>query len=166
MKEIYILTGPVRSGKTTKLTEWCEKQDNVDGILAPVVNGVRYLHHFVSGDQQRLETENSNEATVKIGRYNFDQKVFEWARERLSSLKLKKLHWLIIDEIGPLELREQGLESAVSMILDHRSDYHNLSVILVVREQLLQDVIGHYQLTNIKLHIIRDVDVLQDTLGR
>ncbi len=166
MKEIYILTGPVRSGKTTKLTTWCEKQESVDGILAPIVNGIRHLHHFGSGVLKRLETDQKGEGAIQIGRYNFDPEVFEWAKERLNSLSLQKLHWLVIDEIGPLELKGKGLESAVTMILNQRSNYHNLSVILVVREQLLNDVISQYQLTDIKLHIIRDVEFLQDNLGR
>ncbi len=166
MKEIYMLTGPVRSGKTTKLTEWCEKQKSVDGILAPIVNDMRHLHHFGSGVLKRLETDQKSEETIQIGRYNFDPEVFEWAKESLNSLPLQKLHWLVIDEIGPLELKGKGLESAVSMILDQRSNYQNLSVVLVVREQLLRDVISHYQLTDIKLHIIRDVEFLQDSLGR
>ncbi len=61
MSKIYILTGPVNSGKTTKLMNWVEKKSNVGGILTPVVDGKRHLYSIASQKYKIFELENINE---------------------------------------------------------------------------------------------------------
>jgi len=54
----------------------------------------------------------------------------------------------VIDEIGPLELRGEGLEPAVSAVLAAESAAGALvaNLVLVVREGLVDRVIEHYHL--------------------
>ena len=54
--------------------------------------------------------------------------------------------WLVIDEIGPLELRGGGLEPMVGKILNEYKRTKNNRLIIVVRENLLEKVIEHYKL--------------------
>ena len=94
-----------------------------------------------------LEYHGDDKSTelTKIGNYNFLTSVFEWGREELYKAFLQKPKWLIIDEIGPLELRGEGLEPEVSRILnDDANDKTN--VVLVVRKTLLEKVTEHYGL--------------------
>jgi nucleoside-triphosphatase THEP1 len=54
--------------------------------------------------------------------------------------------YLVIDEIGPLELSGRGLEPMVSTILENYERSPKQHLVLVVRDYLLEKVISHYHL--------------------
>ena len=43
MKKIYILTGAINSGKSTRLMNWATQQNNIVGIICPREKGKREL---------------------------------------------------------------------------------------------------------------------------
>jgi nucleoside-triphosphatase THEP1 len=146
MSSVHLLTGEIKSGKTTRLQKWAVN-NNTDGILAPVIDGKRHLTRIKSGETKLLEyvgEDNAIELT-KIGNYNFLASVFEWGRNEMYDAYLKRPEWLIIDEIGPLELRGEGMEPVVSKILNENIST-GINVVLVVRKSLLETVIEHYGL--------------------
>lgn len=152
MKKINILTGPTQSGKTTRLITWVKFHKHIAGILSPVLNNQRYLYSILKNDYRRLEapvTEIMDDEIISIGKYSFLQSAFSWARKELTKAIEVNPSWLIIDEIGPLEMSGKGLEPAVSKVLKKfkRSADHRL--ILVVRERMLEEVISGYQLQNL-----------------
>lgn len=147
MSNVYIFTGEIKTGKTTRLQKWVSENPDADGILSPVIDGFRHIVTIKSAETRLLEYHGDDKsiAITKIGNYNFLSSVFEWGREELYKAYLQKPKWLIIDEIGPLELRGEGLEPEVSRILnDSANDATN--VVLVVRKPLLEKVIEHYEL--------------------
>jgi nucleoside-triphosphatase len=147
MSSIYIFTGEIKSGKTTRLEKWLAENPDSDGILAPCLQGKRNLKRIKTGDTKLLEYE-GNDKTVeltKICNYNFLKSVFTWGQEELYNAFLQKPGWLIIDEIGPLELRGEALEPMVGKILkENNSD--TTKIILVVRKILVEKVIENYSL--------------------
>ena len=154
MKTINILTGPVQSGKTTRLIAWVEYYRHCAGILSPVIHNQRYIYSILANEYRRLESSDESVGDrdiIKIGKYSFLQSSFQWAREELQTAMEGRLPYLVIDEIGPLEISGQGLEPMVTEILRNyeRSQKHRL--ILVVREQLFENVIFHYGLENLYL---------------
>jgi nucleoside-triphosphatase THEP1 len=154
MNRLYIVTGKIKSGKTTMLEEWCKGRDNVDGILSPVINDQRYLRHIHSGKTILLEagegTEDKNK--IYIGNYIFDSKAFNWGNKILQKAFSNLPLWLIIDEIGPLELRGEGFEPLFTKILGEFNQYP-LHLMLVVRDTILNKFIEHYNLQNKKINI-------------
>jgi len=148
MCQIHIYSDSVHSGKTSKLEQWVKKQSAVDGILAPVVNGERYLKRITSGERKLLEitTGAVNAAKVEIGRYTFSREIFKWGQNQLLDCLKNPLDWLIIDEIGPLELMGKGLEPVVSKVLSEMPLSLNTRILIVVREFLKNKVIQHYNL--------------------
>jgi nucleoside-triphosphatase THEP1 len=154
MKTINILTGPVQSGKTTRLITWVKYHRYCAGILSPVINNQRYLYSILANDYRRLESSDESvvdKDIIKIGKFTFLQSTFQWAREELQTALEDRPPYLIIDDIGPLELSGQGLEPMITNILQNykRSEKHHL--ILVVRESLLEDVISYYNLQDLYL---------------
>ena len=153
---IYLVTGPVQTGKTTRLRAWCDERSDVDGILAPVVDGQRHLLHIGSGVMRNLEEVSNGAATVTVRRYTFNADVFAWARSCLSgAAELSRErdawpHWIIVDEVGPLELRGGGLEPALSELLSRvmedppRIADNAPGVVLVIREYLVDDALKHF----------------------
>jgi nucleoside-triphosphatase THEP1 len=149
MKTIHILTGPVQSEKTTRLFNWVQTQRSCAGILSPIIDNRRHLFSILANVSRCLEVHDNhsmNGNTVSIGQYQFSEQIFIWAREQLKQAAQARKKWLIIDEIGPLELDGKGLEPAVSQILKyyHRSEENQL--IVVVRDRILENVITYYQL--------------------
>lgn len=149
--QIYIYSGPVHSGKTTRLANWVAEQNNIDGILAPVHEGKRYLKRIASGEKRLLDEVGSqfNAADVySIGAFAFSKAVFNWGVEALQDALTQSLHWLVIDEIGFLELDDRGLEPAVKQALDPDRKFGPENVLIVVREKLVEKIMAHYELSD------------------
>lgn len=148
-KKIFILTGPVHTGKTTRLMHWAASQNKIDGIFQPIIDDKRFIYQIASRALKSLEVSASakDEHTIKIGNYSFSKETFEWAQNILINCLKKNLDWLVIDEIGPLELEGNGLEPAVSSIINARENV-SAKIVCVVREEILQKFIDHYKLQN------------------
>jgi nucleoside-triphosphatase THEP1 len=150
MNQIFLLSGPIHTGKTTKLTEWIRNKDNVDGILQPVIDGRRHIKYISSGEIQLLEIlpGSQKKNILAIGNYKFNNDVFTWARSKLLMAYRKKPEWLIIDEVGKLEISGGGLEPAISNVLNDFNDNKNLNLVFVVRDYLVPDFLTRYCLGN------------------
>ncbi len=143
MSKIFTLSGPIQTAKTTKLLEWAKCKNDVDGILAPIIKGERHLLHISSFESRSLERPQTFSDQVRVGRFVFSQKVFLWAHEKLNNINGSGLNWLILDEIGPLELQGKGLEPAITSVL--KKFYSTqINILMVVREGLEQKVLDRY----------------------
>ena len=147
MKKIHVLTGPVHTGKTTRLMQWASSQKNIDGIFQPIIDEKRFIYNIASRTLKMLESSSNStdEKVIKIGNYRFSKDVFLWAQNALLNSLDKNLEWLIIDEIGPLELEGKGLEPAVSIILSEDEKYEG-NILCVVRDPMLEKFVEHYGL--------------------
>ena len=147
MNKIFIHTAAVHSGKTTNMFRFAAKNQNVDGILQPVIENKRFLYHINSRQLRLLEIDNpQNENDImKIGKFKFSKETFAWAQKILTDSFQKKFNWLVIDEIGPLEIEGKGYEPALSKILLEYEKF-NGNILLVVRKELLEKVKTHYNL--------------------
>jgi nucleoside-triphosphatase THEP1 len=146
MGNIYILTGEIKSGKTTSLMKWASAKNNIGGIFQPVVNGKRFIYDISSRTLRNLEIDLKFEG-IKIGKYNFDKNTFDWAQNVLLDSLSQNMDWLIIDEVGPLELEGKGLEPVISKILKERQQLKT-KIIFVVRSAILEKFIEHYGIQN------------------
>jgi len=159
--QVTIVTGPIHSGKTTRLSAWIAEQQaagvRIDGVLAPIVDGRRHLRSIADDSSRCLELAPGAGPPaadeVRIGPHRFSAAVFAWARELLIAAvdpaAERRPQLIVIDEIGPLELRGEGLEPAVSRVLASRESSASVRLILVVREGLVDRVIEHYRLGSV-----------------
>lgn len=147
---IYILTGTIRSGKTTALLDWFNTRKDVDGLLCPDdENGKRYFLKAKSKETFEFEAESDNKATVSIGNFKFLKSAFKEANHFLLSLASETNHnYLIIDELGKLELKNEGLHLSAEQLLPIYMNDKTQHLILVVRDYLLNKIIQHYSITN------------------
>jgi nucleoside-triphosphatase THEP1 len=147
---ITIFSAPVHSGKTTALQQWCTMQKDISGILMPDINGSRKIFDIGTGDIFDLECSdpgNSNAALVNIGRFFFYEDVFQKANNMLLNMLKPGPGWLVIDEVGKLELAEKGFYPAVKKITEtYQNDKRYGNLLLVVRDSLCEEVIRFFSL--------------------
>jgi nucleoside-triphosphatase THEP1 len=127
---IFILTGPIQTGKTTSLEKWIISQPDVRGILTPVIDGKRMFRDIETGQLFMMEAKENESEVWKIGKFVFSKVQFERAEKIL--LKAGNTNgWLVIDEVGPLELQEKGFLHVIKKLLAERKG----PILLVVRDK-------------------------------
>jgi nucleoside-triphosphatase THEP1 len=148
-----IYTGPVKSGKSTKLLSFVQNGKDIGGILSPLIDGKKYLYDISSGKKKLLEADSTEKEVdiVTVGRYKFKKNVFEWAKEVLQKASVENYSYLIIDEIGPLEFEGRGLAPVANEIISKNISYFP-KVLVVVRETLVAKFLEHFSLN------LEDVD--------
>ena len=142
--QLFILSGARAAGKTS----WCqllasqaaERGHAASGLLSPGIleegkkTGIALLD-LASGESRRLATRRPlSPGHPESSRWLFDQAVFDWGNRVLAALKTCKL--LILDELGPMELRHGGGLSAGLKLLSAR---RYAVACVVVRPSLLPD---------------------------
>lgn len=150
---LILFTAPVQAGKTTWLMHWAKDKPRLGGFLTPDVEGLRYLytlrdrrlHPFQLTDSAAA---NMNPAEViSVGRFHFAAPAFELARQTLQEDSRRDCDWLLVDEIGRLELAGAGLEPAAGeAIRRYQRGEAQGRLLLVVREPLLEAVVEYYRL--------------------
>ena len=160
MNSTFILSGSVHSGKTTRLIKWLKDKNNVQGIISPILDGKRYLVNIQSDEKRKLEIDSfsSKENVTKVGKYIFDQSVFDWACKIILDTIKSNPDWLIIDEVGPLELQGDGLAKAVNKVLSNKNILVGTNLVLVVRDSLMTDFLNHYNLSENDFKYLKILD--------
>lgn len=155
-KPVIILTAPRHSGKTTALRKWLSKQENISGIIGPVINGQRMIEIIPTGERKAIEWTSPEDSLhkLKIGRFVFDKRVFVWAQNELRTLCTKTTKLIVFDEVGYLELYNEGWEPLVSEYLNHARTSKEYQVLLVIRDELLHVLVDHYNLLASEYEII------------
>ena len=129
-QKIYILTAPVQSGKTTALLKWSAERTDVHGILTPVVNGTRMFMNAANRQLFLMEAKQGETEVLEVGKFVFSKNNFNTAIQIIKDA-INQQGWLVIDEIGPLELRGEGFSEVLKEVLVRRKD----KILLVVRDK-------------------------------
>ena len=145
---IYIYSDAIQTGKTTRVLAWVNGNQNIYGILTPDVAGKRRLYNIAEKQLLLFEAEkNTLEPSVVIGNFTFLKSAFIQAQQILKSALLHQPDWLIIDEIGKLEMQNAGLEPQLSGILNDFSEHSpQTKILLIIRDTLLETATKKYHL--------------------
>jgi nucleoside-triphosphatase len=143
-QKIYLLTSPVQSGKTTSLIRWSENRDDVFGVLTPVEHNKRFFLNVHTRERFAMEATLEETETLAVGRFIFSRANFEKAIGIIREA-IHEEGWLIIDEIGPLELRGEGFCEILKEVL--AAGNKKQKIVLVVREGMA-DKVGKFFLLN------------------
>ena len=187
-KQIFLLSGPRGDGKTTSLKQFVseerKKGKKVAGILQIVQNDRRYLQFLSTNTIELLQLNdvgahpkhshtnkngdccNDDEAlksiteeSVSVGPFLFSKAVLDNSHKEIQNAK--NYDWIIIDEIGPLEIRKkQGYEPAVSQILNLRKSeaFKNTKFVIVVRPSLKEQIGPNYELADNEIADFEDIN--------
>jgi nucleoside-triphosphatase THEP1 len=160
---ILVLTGPVHSGKTSLLKNLVNdlkgRGVRVDGFLSlAVVQGGEILGYDLfdlrSGTAIPFIRKKGQRKWQRIGAYFFIPEALEKAQQKV--LQRGEENFLIIDEVGPLEIQGGGIWPALSAGLKKPSS----CCLLVVRDSILRDALKVIGSKNIEI-----VDIKKDKSG-
>lgn len=137
MGEVTLLIAPPRAGKTTALLSYARAYPTVGGWVCPDVSTWRMLVEF-PGENWRIFQSEKQDNTTHIGRFYFLNEVIKAQQNRIKALQFQPQPacstW-IIDEVGPLEMREQlGWTTTLEELfqLDQQGQL-NFDLLIVVR---------------------------------
>ena len=140
-----IVTGPVRTGKTTNLGQWLGQYDKAGGFLTPDgADGLRLFFDvaeetylpFEVGDEDNIPSGE----LVEVGRFRFWKNVFNHGNQLLKKASEADVDIIVLDEWGKLELRGKGFaEGAEVLIKKALAGKMTADVVVVVRDYLLED---------------------------
>lgn len=158
--DIFILTGPIHSGKTTWLINKIVGRQIFSGILQPVANGKRVILDIHTGLSAPLEADiEMDNDIVHVGKYKFKQSTFDWAKDVLKQSIEHGSEWIVIDEIGKIEIiNDQGLEPIVSELINMRINNTLTSkLLLVIRDTLVESALAKYSLQNAVIKVFAEM---------
>jgi nucleoside-triphosphatase THEP1 len=152
-KSVFMITGETGSGKTTFLLKLIEelrgKALSIAGFAALSVpedgpSGSFNILDLVSGKILPLASRRFTEGWEQFGKFYFNPEGILMGRSILEDPLIINNDLIIVDEIGPFELDGKIWAESITRLLARRS----CSVLLVVREQLVGQVIKQWSLRN------------------
>ncbi len=153
MAEIIIYSAPIHSGKTTRLKHWLLNKSKVFGFLTPDENDLRVIVDLATQKNYSWQTKTfQNEPTTEVGKYIFLNSGFDLMRQLLDAFETHPKGIFVIDEIGKLEIKGNGLEPELSNCLANFKERQDQSTMyIIVRDYLLEEVKLKYDLNYCKV---------------
>lgn len=160
--EVVVITGDKHAGKTTftaNVVKNLQKEGfRVGGFLAPgsFENNRRSefkLHAIESGEEMPLCSIHFTEGQ-EAGPFRFDALGIDFGRKLLSPKEINDIDVIVIDEVGPLELKGKGWSASLLGLLDHPG----IVLILVVRQGLVSEVKNYWSLHDADVYPICEYD--------
>ncbi len=164
--KIFIITGSVGEGKTTqiqKITETLKNQNiSTGGILSPriIENGITTGYDIVdimTNERAAFLRKTDDEKSPKIGSYSILSEGIQKGCEALNKSLNNKV--VVIDEVGRLELNNEGWAENIKYLLN--SSKSNL--ILSVRDRFMEEVIERWNLKDYTILNVSDNDYVKNS---
>jgi nucleoside-triphosphatase THEP1 len=156
MKKISILTGARGQGKSTLLAEVLKNKPGVGGIITLRREGdFRDFVNLSTGESWSMQGEDGYQGPwLEIGRFRFSEEAFRRASERLvSAAQIQQVKLLVVDEIGPLELKDKGFAEILRILI---ATLPGPALLLVVREELVGDVLKAFEIPNAEVIMLEE----------
>lgn len=159
---ITIITGARGSGKTTYLKNLieeyisCSPSRRIGGVITSAAIAANTVSlkteykavHVIDGEAKLLLSDHYRENWKPLGRFWYNPDTFSWAVSLIQK-DASYCSLVVLDEIGPLELKGGGYaECLQQLLLEFEGE-----LILVIREEILQNAINHFSLANKNIHI-------------
>ena len=143
--KVVIITGGIQHGKTTFtqniISELKSCKIKVAGFFSIGIDesAIRKgfnLQDIESGELIELCSDKKDEKRLRLGRYYFNQEALAFGNEILKPENIAEKQLIVIDEIGPLEVKGQGWCRAI----DDLTGNFTIPQLWVVRKSLVQKI--------------------------
>ena len=154
--KIHIITGAVQTGKSSRLKDWISQRDDIGGILCVDNKGLRHLMEIRNRKVhvfQLSDVDADIEEVIEVGRFKFLSSAFDLADEIIKRDAEADCNYLVVDELGKLEMKDHGLYEAISHVVHMcQSGQAGFDLILIIRDYLLEDAIEKFSLASAKIY--------------
>lgn len=166
--KVIILSGDIQEGKTTFLIRLIEllKQEGltISGFTAPGVHekGRRIgydLEDIGTGQQMQFIRDVQSKGTFRHGKYFFNESGLEFGKELLSNTNTEEADLIVIDEVGPVEMKGKGWAEDIERLLSQVY----VPQLWVVRNSLLKKAMRQWHTGDIMMLEI-DHEMLDETV--
>jgi nucleoside-triphosphatase THEP1 len=163
--KVFIVTGSIRGGKTTYTKELIDilQLNNIEvaGILSErVMEGTLTtgynLVNIETGAKEDFLRQDEDTGEERIGRFRISEKGLAAGREILNSLLNHKQKFVIIDEVGMLELQDKGWAEDINNLLRKSSNH----ILITVRDIYIEEVKKKWDLAQPTIFNISESDHL------
>jgi nucleoside-triphosphatase THEP1 len=162
--EVIIITGDIHEGKTTFVqkivTDLGKQKIRIAGFLSIGVDedGTRTgfnLSDIGSSRQIELCSDKKDDKRIQLKRFYFNQVALDLGNEILKQDNLSDKQLIVIDEIGPLELNDQGWSRSI----ENLTRSITIPQLWVVRKSLVQKISRRWNIGNVYVFDIADSTV-------
>jgi nucleoside-triphosphatase THEP1 len=153
---IHIVTGPIDSGKTSRLQAIHQASPQGDGFLSlKVMDGEGVLGYDLlrlsTGQRQPFIRRTAAcppawDELWRLGPFSFSRQGRLFAESIIIDLLQRRVEPVFMDEIGPLELQGKGFCPLVRQLVESE-----LTVYMAVRRECLADVIRFFAIAEHRL---------------
>jgi len=160
---IIFITGHEKTGKSSFLYKIVKqlKQEgiHVGGFISPAVreDDIFTGHDLLSlkdGKQYPLSRINGTKEMPRVGNYYFKASTINKGHELLNINNLSNTDVVVVDEIGPWELKNNGWATALSPLLK----LYDKPMIWVVRESIIDKVVLNWAICKPLIINVKEVD--------
>lgn len=158
---VFIISGNVHEGKTT-LTRKVVKLLQEKGVLVRGFFSVAYdndadkklycIEDVEADNREILCSENPSTGDIKYGRFYFSAAGIQLGRDILYRAVRNPGQLIVIDEIGPLEINDNGWAPAIHELLTQTQTVH----LWIVREKLTDVIIRKWNVGDVYLFRLND----------
>ena len=162
-QKIFIITGKIDAGKTTFIIKLIDslkaKEIKVGGIYCQKIfeNEKRIGYDIVDIKTNKRATFLRTQAdgiSDKIGQFYLFSEGLKFGLEQLKLANQVKNDITIIDEVGKFELKAKGWSSELDKLVSNKNNH----LLLVVRENFVEDIIAKWKLNNAIIINISEAD--------
>jgi nucleoside-triphosphatase THEP1 len=153
---IKIVTGKINSYKTTRLFNHYQDSLLGDGFIARKMmkNDLVYGYDLIQLSngykipfiRRDIFDDTAYEVIYKLGPYHFFESAFLYVEEKIDEFIKQGISPIYLDEISLLELQDQGFHQVLLKLLEQKID-----LVLVIREDLLEQVLTKYKIEDYEL---------------
>ena len=158
-RKIIIITGDIHSGKTTYAVDYIKEQQGKKRLAGIIAHGIYEDHageksgfeieSIATGEKRILISSRYSPDSIAVGRFFISSSSLRWAEDEIR--RGIESDSIIVDEIGPLELKKKGYYDVVNWLLDSFDG----DIVLVVRASLVGQVIELFHLDEDQIEIRR-----------
>jgi len=134
---LVIVLGTEGSGKTAWIQHFIARSsaERIDGFFSPATATgpevyAKNLVRIATGETRPLCSSVARQTELTAGKYFFEPATFSWANRELAGLP-DDLEWIIVDEVGILEMEGKGFAPGLGAL-----SLHPGHVVLTLRPQL------------------------------
>jgi nucleoside-triphosphatase THEP1 len=162
-QKVFILTGSIGQGKTTYLQKlinfFQHKGITIGGIYSPrVLKDKETIGYDIidinTAEREIFLRQASYPDEMKIGRFNIHLEGLKKGIKAIQSSNNQNTKMVIIDEVGLLELQNQGWAKNIEELVRNSQNH----ILLVIRDSFIEKVVEKWTLNNYQVFHIADQD--------